>query len=108
MTPVQPTTHLYRAVLREMRLASRQPRATRNPVVGRELRAMIDEARLCTTSPKDADALDRALLEAGDFMRAARIHARYNPIHGMSEQERIHATARRVGLDTPVEYKKDE
>jgi hypothetical protein len=36
---------------------------------------MIDEARLCTTSPKDADALDRALLEAGDFMRAARIHA---------------------------------
>jgi hypothetical protein len=30
---------------------------------------------------------------------------RYNPIADMSEEEKIHATARRVGMDTPLEYK---
>jgi hypothetical protein len=32
---------------------------------------------------------------------------RYNPIADMTEEEKIHATARRVGLDTPLEYKPD-
>ena len=27
---------------------------------------------------------------------------RYNPLHDMSTEERVKATARRVGLDTPV------
>lgn len=30
---------------------------------------------------------------------------RYNPLHDMSDDERIRATARRVGLDAPTEYK---
>lgn len=32
---------------------------------------------------------------------------RYNPIADMSEEEKIHATARRVGMDVPLEYKPD-
>lgn len=28
---------------------------------------------------------------------------RYNPTHAMSQEERVQATARRVGLDMPVE-----
>lgn len=30
---------------------------------------------------------------------------RYNPVHGMSQEERTVATARRVGLDMPIEKK---
>lgn len=30
--------------------------------------------------------------------------ARYNPVYGKSEAERIKATANRVGWDVPVEY----
>lgn len=29
---------------------------------------------------------------------------RYNPLHDQTEAERVKATARRVGLDVPVEY----
>lgn len=32
---------------------------------------------------------------------------RYNPLHDMTEEERVHATARRVGLDTPIEFKNE-
>lgn len=42
------------------------------------------------------------------FISNARIHeellARYNPVYGKSEAERIRATANRVGWDVPVEY----
>ncbi|EJT47070.1 hypothetical protein A1Q1_04190 [Trichosporon asahii var. asahii CBS 2479] len=101
----EPTTHLYRALLRELRLGSPKKRAERNPLIGQQLRAMVDEA-IQRPHPQN---IDRAILEARDFLRSARIHAellqRYNPTLGMSEEERIHATARRVGLDTPIEYK---
>ncbi|WVR08345.1 hypothetical protein IAU60_005398 [Kwoniella sp. DSM 27419] len=100
-----PITHLYRSLLREVRLASKQPRATRNPTVTRHVRTLVDTA-------SDKQALERILVETRDFLRANRIHAdllkRYNPIHGMSEEERIKATARRVGLDTPLEFKADK
>ena len=33
---------------------------------------------------------------------------RYNPLHDMTQEERVHATARRVGLDTPLEAKPEE
>ncbi|WWC95270.1 hypothetical protein V866_002129 [Kwoniella sp. B9012] len=100
-----PITHLYRSLLREIRLASKQSLATRNPTVSQHVRTIVD-----TTS--DQQALQRTLLETRDFLRSSRIHAellkRYNPIHGMSEEARIKATARRVGLDTPLEFKGDK
>ncbi|KAK0541545.1 hypothetical protein OC835_000013 [Tilletia horrida] len=50
----------------------------------------------------------RDLADVALFMRSKRIHGelllRYNPTHGMTEQERVRATARRVGLDVPQEY----
>lgn len=43
------------------------------------------------------------------FLRSKRMHnslmERYNPLYGMSEQDRIKATARRVGLDVPADQK---
>lgn len=158
----QPTTHLYRSILRELRLAvccpalvrciesllipqSRKSRITRNPTVHTHIREVV------AAGPTD---LNKTLLEIRDFLKSTRIHAvsvipcilalgvgggsqrlnhrpmdcgiasgiaalnvpllilqellkRYNPIADMTEEERIHATARRVGLDTPQEYKKD-
>ncbi|WVQ96352.1 hypothetical protein IAU59_003457 [Kwoniella sp. CBS 9459] len=100
-------THLYRSLLREVRLASKQPRATRNPVVTQQIRTLVD-----SSLSGDKTSAEKILIETRDFMRATRIHAelleRYNPIHGMSEEERIRATARRVGLDTPIEFKEDK
>ncbi|WVO13636.1 hypothetical protein L204_101257 [Cryptococcus depauperatus] len=91
-------THLYRSVLRELRLSSHTLRATRNPSVQNHIRALIDTS----SNPK---TLSRALLETRDFLRANRIHAdllkRYNPVHGMTQQEKVAATARRVGLNAP-------
>ncbi|KAL7424863.1 hypothetical protein Q5752_000548 [Cryptotrichosporon argae] len=99
------TRHLYRSALRELRLASRQPRALRNPTVHNQLRALV------RSSSSEADAT-RALLETCDFLRAVRVHAellkRYNPTADMTTEERVHATARRVGLDTPIGYKGEQ
>ena len=33
---------------------------------------------------------------------------RYNPLHDMSTEERVKATARRVGLDMPVKENGDQ
>lgn len=53
MTPVQPTTHLYRAVLREMRLAvsMHASRAMGNAAKGRqECQQQLGRCRLCLSS----------------------------------------------------------
>ncbi|PWN47492.1 hypothetical protein IE53DRAFT_390365 [Violaceomyces palustris] len=50
----------------------------------------------------------RELEDLVTFLKGKRVHAelleRYNPTHGMTEQERVRATARRVGLDVPKEH----
>ncbi|RSH93627.1 hypothetical protein EHS25_006273 [Saitozyma podzolica] len=101
----QPVTHLYRSLLRELRLASKQPRGTRNMTVTNHVRVLVNDAR------SDEGRLQRTLVETRDFLRASRIHGellkRYNPLHDMTEEERVHATARRVGLDTPIEFKNE-
>ncbi|GMK54920.1 hypothetical protein CspeluHIS016_0115060 [Cutaneotrichosporon spelunceum] len=92
--------HLYRSLLRELRLSSTAPRATRNPDMAAQIRKLVESGE-----PK---AVERAMLETRDFLRANRIYGellkRYNPTHGMSQEERVKATARRVGLDSPVAY----
>lgn len=49
--------------------------------------------------------------DALTFMKSHRVHKelleRYNPLHDLTSQERIKATARRVGLDMPVEPSKE-
>ncbi|OBZ76788.1 hypothetical protein A0H81_03597 [Grifola frondosa] len=46
------------------------------------------------------------------FMQSQRTHKalleRYNPLHDLSTDQRIQATARRVGLDMPLTAKRDE
>jgi len=46
------------------------------------------------------------------YLRAQRKYImlveRYNPGMGMTEEERVRLTARRVGLDVPIEYEKTQ
>ncbi|KAF1977599.1 hypothetical protein BU23DRAFT_550881 [Bimuria novae-zelandiae CBS 107.79] len=46
------------------------------------------------------------------YVQAQRMYAtlieRYNPGMGMSEEERVRLSARRVGVDLPTEFKKGE
>ncbi|AAW43430.2 hypothetical protein CNE00370 [Cryptococcus deneoformans JEC21] len=101
-----PIPHLYRSLLRELRLASHKSRTSRNPTVNTHIRTLVE------SSLRDPHALSKILLETRDFLRATRIHAdllkRYNPTHGMSQEERVVATARRVGLNAPKEYEGKE
>lgn len=71
--------------------------------VRRMLRDESDEAK--------ASSLQR-LNNITLLIRNTRVHgellARYNPVYGKSEQERIRATANRVGLEVPNLYEDAE
>ncbi|KAI3625882.1 hypothetical protein CBS9595_001243 [Malassezia furfur] len=58
-----------------------------------------------TRQLEDMDRSQPALADLELFLRSKRVFNKlmeqYNPLYGMSEQERIKATARTVGLDVP-------
>jgi ATP synthase assembly factor FMC1 len=47
-----------------------------------------------------------------EYLKAQRMYAtlveRYNPGMGMDEEERVRLSARRVGLNLPIEHKEDD
>ena len=98
-------------------------RSARNPVIYSSIRTS-----LLDRTPEKPEHLSNALRDienAAAFLRADRNYKvcpswyprqkityisqilleRYSPLHDLSEEERIKATARRVGLNTPKEYK---
>ncbi|ORX38053.1 hypothetical protein BD324DRAFT_624319 [Kockovaella imperatae] len=99
------TRELYRSLLREVRLAAKKPRRQRGSGTEKQFRTMISASSLEGQTGK----VDKMLIEARDYLRSSRIHAellkRYNPTLGMTDAEKVHAAARRVGLDTPIKYK---
>lgn len=83
------------------------PRDARNPVIVAHLRAALFAK---PASDKDAQAsLLKTAENTAAFLRSDRIYKelleRYSPLHDLTEEERIKATANRVGLNTPKEYK---
>ncbi|WFD07605.1 hypothetical protein MVES1_002972 [Malassezia vespertilionis] len=60
---------------------------------GKELPATVDSVRRQVLSDVD--------LYLSNKRKQRMLLKLYNPLHGMSEQERIRATARTVGLDIP-------
>jgi ATP synthase assembly factor FMC1 len=111
-------------------LQSLHPRSRRNLTVENGLRDMVVNAQ-------NPDLAQKLLTETRDFMRASRIHSvslhqshrhggplvgnwtrwltdpqellkRYTPLADMSESEKIHASARKVGLETPIKYKRPD
>ncbi|KAI0347305.1 hypothetical protein BDW22DRAFT_1387429 [Trametopsis cervina] len=96
------TTSVYRSVVREINRSATSPRVTRNAVVTANFRALFEKQR----SGEDKERFDHDIQNAITFMRSQRTHKelldRYNPLHDLTSEERIRATARRVGLDMPL------
>ena len=96
-------------------------RASRNPNIFKHYRTIFE--RSCRES--DVETFERNIGNLVTLLRSQRMHKvrnhillsrpfadgcyckllleRYNPLHDLSTEERVKATARRVGLDMPIE-----
>ncbi|GAA5987659.1 hypothetical protein JCM10908_007154 [Rhodotorula pacifica] len=99
---------LYRSTLRQFVKNSIHPRAGRSPSIPQHLRLLFESARGIEAGSNEASRFSRDVENMVVFLRSRRIHKelvdRYNPTHDMTQDERIKATANRVGLNTPLEY----
>ncbi|GLB33743.1 putative complex1_LYR-like protein [Lyophyllum shimeji] len=95
--------HAYRGILRELRKSAVTPRKSNKTLVSnfRSIAAQYQKSG----DPVILQDMRNALL----FLRSQREHKllleRYNPLVDLTAQERIKATARRVGLDMPSVHK---
>ncbi|KLO15672.1 hypothetical protein SCHPADRAFT_251218 [Schizopora paradoxa] len=96
----------YRSLVREARKLN-SPRVDAKNDISRHFRAAVESQK----QGQDGryDELVRDVSNAALFLKSQRAYnellERYNPLHGMSQEERTVATARRVGLDMPIEKK---
>ncbi|EXJ94966.1 hypothetical protein A1O1_00084 [Capronia coronata CBS 617.96] len=98
---------LYRRLLRELPpLPSPRHKAPRTPI-HTSIRAHFSQP-LPNTSEEYIRARHQEIEQFVAYLRAQRMYGtllqRYNPGMGMDEEERVRLTARRVGMDLPVEY----
>ncbi|KIK48808.1 hypothetical protein CY34DRAFT_797586 [Suillus luteus UH-Slu-Lm8-n1] len=93
-------THAYRQVVREIAKATVKPRLARNKDIASNFRALFAQSG----RPEDAQ-FQHDMKNALTFLRSQREHKalleRYNPLIDLTAEERIEATARRVGLNMP-------
>ncbi|KAI0939550.1 hypothetical protein AcV5_000931 [Taiwanofungus camphoratus] len=90
----------YRTIVREVNRASILTRQARSKTITASFRTIFEERRDCDSLQHfDHD-------NVMTFMRSQRMYKtlleRYNPLHDLTTEERVQATARRVGLDMPV------
>jgi ATP synthase assembly factor FMC1, mitochondrial len=113
----QPATlrSLYRALLRELppRPLLSSARSSTHIRLRNQLAptSQADSPTSTSTSTPTNWNTEAAVAEAEEmvaYLRAQRTYAtlleRYNPGMGMDEEERVRLTARRVGMDLPVEF----
>lgn len=91
---------IYRALLRELPPRPAQPRS---PLHNRLRETFASEASNQHTIAQ-ADQMVQYLKAQRQY---AALVERYNPGMWMDEEERVRLTARRVGMDLPIEYTKD-
>ncbi|KAI0835091.1 hypothetical protein F5Y06DRAFT_143875 [Hypoxylon sp. FL0890] len=96
---------LYRSLLRELPpkpLTSSSSSRTRSPIHQR-LRESFSADAPHEHAAAQADQLVQYLKAQRQY---TTLLERYNPGMNMDEEERVRLTARRVGMDLPVEYPK--
>jgi ATP synthase assembly factor FMC1 len=108
---------LYRSLLREL-----PPRTSPTPSpLATHLRSTFASASSTTATPtptNEASATDKPLLhkvqeaeQLAMYLKAQRTYVtlveRYNPGADMSDEERVRLSARRVGMNLPVDYVKE-
>ncbi|PPQ71777.1 hypothetical protein CVT26_007611 [Gymnopilus dilepis] len=93
---------LYRGLLRELRRSLKPPRKVNRDIIA-QFRSITE-----TVGKESNASAQRDLENAVLFIRSQREHKqlleRYNPLFDLTAEERIKATARRVGLDMPVTH----
>ena len=115
-SPAAPSsTHLrslYRSLLRE--LPPRPPTTTTRSPLHQRIRTTFAPSSSTpdATSPKPSTSPLRQAQEAEQFIKYARsqrvyttLLERYNPGMNMDDEERVRLSARRVGMEMPVEFK---
>ncbi|KAI6367236.1 hypothetical protein MCOR25_004970 [Pyricularia grisea] len=110
--PANPTAirSLYRSLLRA--LPARQHILSNDPTpLHRTLRAQFRQPLSGGDKQQQQQPTPRAIEQARQYaayFAAQRTYTalleRYNPGMGMDEEERVRLTARRVGMDLPVEF----
>ncbi|KAI0824597.1 hypothetical protein BC628DRAFT_1419718 [Trametes gibbosa] len=93
----------YRAIVRELNQASIYARAARPKSVSAHIRMVFEGRRGVNTNEQQ---FYHDMRNTATFMRSQRIHRalleRYNPLLGLSTEERVTKSANRVGLNMPV------
>ncbi len=114
MAPTNPAKlrSLYRALLRE--LPPRPVLASPRPPLHQRLRDRFHPSSSSAVENSSSTPADVAVAQAEQYLayfRAQRTYTmlleRYNPGSDMDD-DRVRLTARRVGLDMPVEYSAEE
>ncbi|OLN85109.1 ATP synthase assembly factor FMC1, mitochondrial [Colletotrichum chlorophyti] len=101
---------LYRSLLRE--LPPRPVLASKRSPIHNRLRDSFDNNTTAAAAANDARAAANAAEaeQLAAYLSAQRTYVtlveRYNPGMNMDEEERVRLTARRVGMDLPVEFRK--
>ncbi|KAF2258028.1 hypothetical protein CC78DRAFT_622150 [Lojkania enalia] len=109
---------LYRRILRELpaRTPSSPPAPSRYGHTAHQILSnpshLQQRIRQTFTSPATTEEKQKSQMQQGEqfvqYLTAQRMYAtlieRYNPGMGMSEEERVRLTARKVGMDLPIEF----
>ncbi|KIW16339.1 hypothetical protein PV08_06390 [Exophiala spinifera] len=103
------TRSLYRRLLRELPpLPTPRHKHPRTPIHA-SIRSHLSQP-LADTSPEYVTARCQEAEQFITYLRAQRTYTvllqRYNPGMNMDEEERVRLTARRVGMELPIEWKK--
>lgn len=97
---------LYRNLLRELPPRPGQPRSLLHNRLRESFSSQVASQRQQPhASAEQADQFVQYLQAQRQYVTLIE---RYNPGMGMDEEERTRLTARRVGMDLPVEYSADE
>ena len=108
---------VYRRLLRELpsTTAPSTPRASRAPAHQKLSSPSTLQQRIRATFANPTTSNESSQLAQAEqfiqYVQAQRMYAtlieRYNPGMGMSEEERVRLSARRVGVDLPTEFGKE-
>lgn len=105
---------LYRRLLRELPVKDQTTRTAHQKLSAASPLQKRLRAQLATPpSPPATEASQAAQAEQFvQYVQAQRMYAtlieRYNPGMGMSEEERVRLSARRIGMNLPAEYEVPE
>jgi len=100
-------SRLYRHFLREIGKSSLVPRPQRNKALAGHYRALFEQSRDGSNTTAPSHEVESATAFLRHQRKYKELLERYNPLIDLTAEERIEATAKRVGLNMPETAKGD-